>query len=66
MNVGSKRPVIQVQGIWPGHQGKSPTVLRHLRRKVDLVAFNPLIDYFGNDKNVEYLENFTCLNSINV
>jgi radical SAM protein with 4Fe4S-binding SPASM domain len=25
-----------------------------------LVAFNPLIDYLGNDTTIEYLENFTC------
>ncbi|MGO8484875.1 radical SAM protein, partial [Rhizobium leguminosarum] len=26
----------------------------------DLVAFNPLIDYLGNDSDVQYLDNFTC------
>lgn len=57
---GLKRPVIKVQGIWPAIQEDPKTYYETFAPYVDLVAFNPLIDYLGNDKNVEYLENFTC------
>lgn len=57
---GLKRPVIKVQGIWPAIRENPQQYYDTFAPYVDLVAFNPLIDYLGNDKNVEYLENFTC------
>lgn len=57
---GLHRPVIKVQGIWPAIRENPQAYYDTFSPYVDLVAFNPLIDYLGNDKEVEYLENFTC------
>lgn len=57
---GLHRPVIKVQGIWPAIQEDPQLYYDTFSPYVDLVAFNPLIDYLGNDRNIEYLENFTC------
>ena len=54
------RPVIKVQGIWPAIRDNVPEYYDTFAPHVDLVAFNPLIDYLGNDTRIEYLENFTC------
>ncbi len=56
-----KRPVIKVQGIWPGIVESGPDVYYDtFKTCTDLVAFNPLIDYLSNDTHIEYLEEFTC------
>lgn len=56
-----KRPVIKVQGIWPAIFESGPdTYYNTFASYVDLVAFNPLIDYLSNDTHIEYLEEFTC------
>jgi len=57
---GLHRPVIKVQGIWPAIEENPDLYYDTFSPHVDLVAFNPLIDYLGNDKHIEYLENFTC------
>ena len=57
---GLHRPVIKVQGIWPAIQENPQKYYDTFAPHVDLVAFNPLIDYLGNDTHIEYLENFTC------
>jgi len=58
---GLKRPVIKVQGIWPAIvKSGVDEYYDTFRPYVDLVAFNPLIDYLSNDKKIEYLEDFTC------
>lgn len=57
---GLRRPVVKVQGIWPAIRENPKLYYDTFAPYVDLVAFNPLIDYLGNDKNIEYLENFTC------
>lgn len=54
------RPVIKIQGIWPAIQDNPQLYYDTFAPHVDLVAFNPLIDYLGNDRHIEYLENFTC------
>jgi radical SAM protein with 4Fe4S-binding SPASM domain len=54
------RPVIKVQGVWPAIRENPKTYYDTFAPYVDLVAFNPLIDYLGNDRQIEYLENFTC------
>jgi radical SAM protein with 4Fe4S-binding SPASM domain len=55
------RPVIKIQGIWPAIAESGTDVYYNTFEPcTDLVAFNPLIDYLSNDKNIEYLENFTC------
>jgi radical SAM protein with 4Fe4S-binding SPASM domain len=57
---GLHRPVIKVQGIWPAIRENSQAYYDTFAPYVDQVAFNPLIDYLGNDTRIEYLENFTC------
>jgi len=57
---GLRRPVIKVQGIWPAISDNPKLYYDSLAPYVDLVAFNPLIDYLANDTHIEYLEDFTC------
>lgn len=57
---GLHRPVIKVQGIWPAIAEDPQHYYDTFSPYVDLVAFNPLIDYLGHDTEIEYLENFTC------
>lgn len=57
---GLHRPVIKAQGIWPAIQDDPQLYYDTLSPYVDLVAFNPLIDYLGHDTHVEYLDDFTC------
>lgn len=57
---GLHRPVIKVQGIWPAIRDHEKEYYETFSPYVDQVAFNPLIDYLGNDKQIEYLEDFTC------
>ena len=57
---GLHRPVVKVQGIWPAISEDPKRYYDTFAPFVDLVAFNPLIDYLGNDTDIEYLENFTC------
>lgn len=57
---GLHRPVIKIQGIWPAIAVDPQLYYDTFAPYVDLVAFNPLIDYLGNDKHIEYVENFTC------
>lgn len=56
-----KRPVIKIQGIWPAIvESGIDNYYDTFKPFVDLVAFNPLIDYLSNDTHIEYLEEFTC------
>jgi len=57
---GLHRPVIKVQGIWPAVAKDPQLYYDTFAPRVDLVAFNPLIDYLGRDSEIEYLEDFTC------
>lgn len=57
---GLVKPVIKVQGIWPAIQDDPQGYYDTFEPLADLVAFNPLIDYLGNDTEIEYLEDFTC------
>lgn len=54
------RPVIKIQGIWPAIRDHVREYYETFAPYVDLIAFNPLIDYLGNDTQIEYIENFTC------
>ncbi|WP_298258717.1 radical SAM/SPASM domain-containing protein [Bradyrhizobium sp.] len=55
-----RKPVIKVQGIWPAIQDHPQGYYDTFAPLSDLVAFNPLIDYLGNDTDIEYLKDFTC------
>lgn len=57
---GWMRPVIKVQGIWPAIRENPSEYYDALAPYVDLVAFNPLIDYLDNDEDIVYDEDFIC------
>lgn len=57
---GLHKPVIKIQGIWPAVRENPQLYYDTFAPLSDLVAFNPLIDYLGNDRDIEYLEDFSC------
>ena len=57
---GLHRPVIKVQGIWPAIAENPQNYYDTFKPHVDLVAFNPLIDYLWNDTDIVYLDSFAC------
>ncbi|MEK9285544.1 radical SAM protein [Bradyrhizobium sp. ISRA442] len=57
---GLRKPVIKIQGIWPAIEDDPDGYYNTFAALADLVAFNPLIDYLGNDTDIEYLDDFTC------
>ncbi|MBF0589465.1 MAG: radical SAM protein [Magnetococcales bacterium] len=57
---GLVKPVIKVQGIWPAIRPDPTSYYRAIAPLVDLVAFNPLIDYLGKDDEIVFEENFSC------
>jgi len=59
---GLVKPVIKVQGVWPAIRENPDRYYRALAPLVDLVAYNPLIDYLRNDPidEIIYEENFAC------
>ena len=54
------KPVIKVQGIWPSIRPNPTLYYNTIAPYVDLVAYNPLIDYLRNDSDIVYEENFAC------
>ena len=59
---GLERPVIKIQGIWPAIKENPQLYYDTFAPYVDLVAFNPLIDYLGNDTDatIQYIDGFSC------
>jgi len=57
---GRHRPVIKVQAIWPSISADAQLFYNTIAPHVDLVAFNPLIDYLGKDAAIVYEEDFLC------
>lgn len=57
---GSHKPVIKVQSIWPAIRENTEHYYNTLMPYVDLIAFNPLIDYLGNDQDIIYMDSFIC------
>jgi len=58
--LGSVKPVIKVQGIWPAIRENPTEYYEALEPYTDLLAYNPLIDYLRNDTEIVYEENFCC------
>jgi len=58
--LGTHKPVIKVQGIWPAIRENPTSYYNELEPYTDLIAYNPLIDYLHNDSNILYEENFAC------
>ena len=54
------KPVIKVQGIWPSIKNNVEEYYNLFVPLTDAVAFNPLIDYLDNDKDIVYDESFSC------
>ena len=57
---GWRRPVIKVQAIWPAIREDPSEYYNTFSPYVDMVAFNPLIDYLGNDEDIVYDTDFSC------
>ncbi len=57
---GIHRPVIKVQSIWPAIEEDPKAYYDTFASYVDLVAFNPLIDYLSKDDQIEYVDEFIC------
>jgi len=57
---GKHRPVIKIQSIWPAIRSYPESYYNTFAPISDLVAFNPLIDYLGNDTDIVYIDDFTC------
>ena len=58
--LGTHKPVIKVQGIWPAIRENPTAYYEALEPYTDLIAYNPLIDYLHNDSQIVYEENFAC------
>ncbi len=56
------RPVIKIQSIWSAIRDNPEEFYKTFAPHVDLIAFNPLIDYLGKDEDhlIEYIEHFCC------
>jgi len=54
------KPVIKIQSLWPSIKNDPEKFYNIFEPITDLIAFNPLIDYLQNDKNIVYVENFSC------
>lgn len=61
-NAKSHKPVIKIQSIWPAIKNNPSEFYNLFSPYVDLIAFNPLIDYLGNDdeNDILYEDNFSC------
>jgi radical SAM protein with 4Fe4S-binding SPASM domain len=57
----SLKPVIKIQSIWPAIEANPAYFYSLFRPYVDEIASNPLIDFLREDKDIQYLDNFTCV-----
>lgn len=57
---GLIKPVIKIQGIWPAIRPNPTKYYETLAPLVDLISYNPLIDYLRKDTEIVYEENFAC------
>lgn len=57
---GLHKPVIKVQSIWPAIRESFEAYYNTFVPYTDLIAFNPLIDYLGNDNDIIYMNDFIC------
>ncbi len=54
------KPVIKIQAIWPAIRENPTEYYNTIAPLVDLVAYNPLIDYLHKDEDIIYVDNFVC------
>jgi len=57
---GLEKPVIKVQSVWPAIRDYAEKYYNTISPYVDLIAFNPLVDYLGKDEEIVYEEKFYC------
>lgn len=57
---GWRRPVIKIQGIWPAIRNNPSEYYNTFAPYVDLVAFNPLIDFADKGMSAVYEKDFMC------
>ncbi len=57
---GLHRPVLKIQAVWPSIKEDPETFYNTFAPYVDLIAFNPLIDYLGKDEDIVYEDDFYC------
>ena len=57
---GLTKPVIKIQGVWPAIRENPEEFYNTFVPLVDLIAFNPLIDYLHKDADIVYQDNFVC------
>jgi len=57
---GVHKPVVKIQTIWPAIKDDPDKFYNTFATFVDLIAFNPLIDYLGNDDDIVYEDDFSC------
>ncbi len=57
---GLIKPVIKVQGIWPSIRPNPTDYYETIMPYVDIIAYNPLIDYLRKDSEIVYEDNFAC------
>lgn len=57
---GLIKPVVKVQGVWPAIRPDPTKYYETIAPYVDLIAYNPLIDYLRKDEEIIYEDNFAC------
>lgn len=57
---GLTKPVIKIQGVWPAVREDPERFYNTFAPIVDLIAYNPLIDYLHKDSDILYEESFLC------
>lgn len=55
-----EKPLLKIQGIWPAIKEDPELYYDTFKPLVDLIAFNPLIDYLHKDVQIEYVDDFYC------
>jgi radical SAM protein with 4Fe4S-binding SPASM domain len=60
LETGRTKPVIKAQTIWPAIRHDPAQYYNLLAPWVDLIAFNPLINFNSRDDDIEYLDGFYC------
>jgi len=60
LELSNNKPVIKIQSVWPAIRSNPESYYNIFSPYVDLIAFNPLIDYLGNDEDILYVNAFIC------
>lgn len=58
--LGVKRPVVKIQTIWPAIKDNPEKYYNTFKDYVDLIAFNPLINFSDSCSHIVYEDNFCC------